>query len=100
MTVPATAGPGHDDRPPSTAPEARPRCPASAAGFPRRGAGPSWPLPAAMVLFGIVSVQAGAGIADKLFREIPPDRGDRAAAVVVRGRDGRHFLARAGPGAR
>jgi inner membrane transporter RhtA len=29
-------------------------------------------LPAAMVLFGIVSVQAGAGIADKLFGEIPP----------------------------
>src|SRR5260370_23116787 len=29
-------------------------------------------LPAAMVLSGIVSVQAGAGIADKLFREIPP----------------------------
>ena len=25
-----------------------------------------------MVLSGIVSVQAGAGIADKLFREIPP----------------------------
>jgi inner membrane transporter RhtA len=29
-------------------------------------------LPAAMVLSGIISVQAGAGIADKLFREIPP----------------------------
>src|SRR5580693_2999929 len=29
-------------------------------------------LPAAMVLSGIVSVQAGAGIADKLFHEIPP----------------------------
>src|ERR1700730_10375118 len=29
-------------------------------------------LPAAMVLAGIVSVQAGAGIADKLFGEIPP----------------------------
>ena len=29
-------------------------------------------LPAAMVLSGIVSVQAGAGIADKLFGEIPP----------------------------
>jgi inner membrane transporter RhtA len=29
-------------------------------------------LPAAMVLSGIVSVQAGAGIADKLFSEIPP----------------------------
>ncbi len=29
-------------------------------------------LPAAMVLCGIVSVQAGAGIADKLFHEIPP----------------------------
>jgi threonine/homoserine efflux transporter RhtA len=29
-------------------------------------------LPAAMVLSGIVSVQAGAGIADKLFQEIPP----------------------------
>jgi inner membrane transporter RhtA len=29
-------------------------------------------LPAAMVLSGIISVQAGAGIADKLFHEIPP----------------------------
>jgi len=29
-------------------------------------------LPAAMVLAGIVSVQSGAGIADKLFGEIPP----------------------------
>jgi inner membrane transporter RhtA len=29
-------------------------------------------LPAAMVLSGIVSVQAGAGIADKLFQQIPP----------------------------
>jgi hypothetical protein len=29
-------------------------------------------LPAAMVLSGIVSVQAGAGIAAKLFHEIPP----------------------------
>src|SRR5215469_11239050 len=29
-------------------------------------------LPAAMVLAGIVSVQAGAGIAAKLFHEIPP----------------------------
>ncbi len=29
-------------------------------------------LPAAMVLSGIVSVQLGAGIADKLFHEIPP----------------------------
>jgi inner membrane transporter RhtA len=29
-------------------------------------------LPAAMVLSGIISVQAGAGLADKLFREIPP----------------------------
>jgi inner membrane transporter RhtA len=29
-------------------------------------------LPAAMVLSGIISVQAGAGIADKLFREVPP----------------------------
>lgn len=29
-------------------------------------------LPAAMVLSGIVSVQAGAGIAAKLFREVPP----------------------------
>jgi len=29
-------------------------------------------LPAAMVLSGIVSVQLGAGLADKLFREIPP----------------------------
>src|SRR5579863_1388742 len=29
-------------------------------------------LPAAMVLSGIVSVEAGAGNADKLFREIPP----------------------------
>src|ERR1700691_6147849 len=29
-------------------------------------------LPAAMVLFGIISVQAGAGVADKLFHEIPP----------------------------
>src|ERR1700722_7158487 len=28
--------------------------------------------PAAMVLSGIISVQAGAGIADKLFSEIPP----------------------------
>jgi inner membrane transporter RhtA len=29
-------------------------------------------MPAAMVLSGIVSVQAGAGLADKLFREVPP----------------------------
>jgi hypothetical protein len=29
-------------------------------------------LPAAMVLSGIVSVQAGAGIAARLFHEIPP----------------------------
>jgi threonine/homoserine efflux transporter RhtA len=29
-------------------------------------------LPAAMVLSGVISVQAGAGIADKLFGEIPP----------------------------
>ena len=29
-------------------------------------------LPAAMVLSGIVSVQAGAGIAARLFSEIPP----------------------------
>ena len=35
-------------------------------------AGSRLALPAAMVLSGIVSVQAGAGIADKLFHEIPP----------------------------
>ncbi len=29
-------------------------------------------LPAAMVLFGIISVQAGAGVADKLFAEVSP----------------------------
>src|SRR3984957_1411610 len=37
--------------------------------------------PAAMVLSGIISVQAGAGIADKLFSEIPP-----AAVAVISGR--------------
>jgi threonine/homoserine efflux transporter RhtA len=34
--------------------------------------GVGWPLPAAMVLSGIVSVQAGAGIVARLFCEIPP----------------------------
>ena len=29
-------------------------------------------LPAAMILAGIVSVQFGAGLADKLFGQIPP----------------------------
>src|ERR1700678_2679283 len=37
-----------------------------------RLARPRLALPAAMVLFGIISVQGGAGIADKLFHEIPP----------------------------
>jgi inner membrane transporter RhtA len=37
-----------------------------------RLARPGLALPAVMVLSGIISVQAGAGIADKLFHEIPP----------------------------
>src|SRR5882724_6819907 len=50
-------------------------------------------LPAAMVLSGIVSVQAGAGIAARLFYEIPPAavtglrlRTSAVAIAVVAGR--------------
>jgi inner membrane transporter RhtA len=63
----ATADAGHNDTRAPGRPDAGPEV---------RGAarlGPSGlALPAAMVLCGIVSVQAGAGIADKLFHEIPP----------------------------
>jgi threonine/homoserine efflux transporter RhtA len=36
------------------------------------GAGSGLALPAAMILTGIVSVQVGAGLADKLFGQVPP----------------------------
>jgi len=47
----------------------RPGPRAAAAGS---GAGSGLALPAAMILTGIVSVQVGAGLADKLFGQIPP----------------------------
>jgi threonine/homoserine efflux transporter RhtA len=60
----------------TTADEARPSgrpdaAGAEAHGVTGRGRG-HLVLPAAMVLSGVISVQAGAGIADKLFHEIPP----------------------------
>ncbi|HXO23865.1 MAG TPA: EamA family transporter [Streptosporangiaceae bacterium] len=64
MTDSTTADAGHQETRASGRPEA--------AGPDPHGATGRLALPAAMVLFGIVSVQAGAGIADKLFSEIPP----------------------------
>jgi inner membrane transporter RhtA len=63
MTSPASANSGHEEGPAAGRPEAGP---GSTGG---RG---QLALPAAMVLCGIISVQAGAGIADKLFHEIAP----------------------------
>jgi inner membrane transporter RhtA len=57
----------------STADEARASARPEAAGPQTHAANRArLALPAAMVLSGIISVQAGAGIADKLFQEIPP----------------------------
>jgi len=57
----------------TTADEARASGRSDAAGSEPHAAGRAQlALPAAMVLSGIISVQAGAGIADKLFSEIPP----------------------------
>ncbi|HUB23563.1 MAG TPA: EamA family transporter [Streptosporangiaceae bacterium] len=58
----------------ATADEARASGRPDAAGPERHGAAARGRLvlPAAMVMSGIVSVQAGAGIADKLFHVIPP----------------------------
>ena len=58
-------------------------------GHERRRAGvPPGPapaaLPAGLVLAGAVSVQSGAGIADRLFSQLPPAVGHHAAAVVRR----------------
>ncbi len=56
-------GTGASGRPDAAGPQGR-----GGAGRDRSGL----VLPAAMILCGIVSVQAGAGIADKLFHEVPP----------------------------
>jgi inner membrane transporter RhtA len=68
MTDSTTADAGHQDQ--ETRASGRP----DAAGSEGHGVTDRarLALPAAMVLFGIISVQAGAGIADKLFHEIPP----------------------------
>jgi inner membrane transporter RhtA len=58
-----TADAGHDEARASGRPDAGPGS---------RGGRGQLALPAAMVLFGIISVQAGAGVAAKLFHEVPP----------------------------
>jgi threonine/homoserine efflux transporter RhtA len=62
----AAADAGHREQEPRV--HARP----DAAGSGRLLGRGALALPAAMVLSGIVSVQLGAGLADKLFHEIPP----------------------------
>src|ERR1700689_4807281 len=68
MTDSTTADAGHQDQ--ETRASGRP----DAAGSEGHGVTDRarLALPAAMVLCGIISVQAGAGIADKLFHEIAP----------------------------
>src|ERR1700733_13288347 len=68
MTDSTTADAGHHEH------EAQASGRPDAAGPGRHGPAGRGQLawPAAMVLSGIISVQAGAGIADKLFSEIPP----------------------------
>jgi inner membrane transporter RhtA len=73
MTDRTTADAGHQEH--ETRASGRPEAPGPEShGVTGRGrlARSQLALPAAMVLSGIVSVQAGAGIADKLFGQIPP----------------------------
>jgi inner membrane transporter RhtA len=64
----ATAEAGHNETRASGRPDAGGPAVRAVVGRDRSGL----ILPAAMILCGIVSVQAGAGLADKLFHEIPP----------------------------
>src|SRR5271169_4066432 len=68
MTDRTTADAGHQEH--ETRASGRPDAAGPGLHGPTGRSQLAWP--AAMVLAGIVSVQAGAGIADKLFREIPP----------------------------
>src|ERR1700733_2345103 len=68
MTDSTTADAGHHEH----EAQASGRPDAAGPGRQGRGGGGQLAWPAAMVLSGIISVQAGAGIADKLFSEIPP----------------------------
>jgi inner membrane transporter RhtA len=71
MTDSTTADAGHQEAGASGQPDAAGPGPHGVTGRGRL-AQSGLVLPAAMVLSGIVAVQAGAGIADKLFHEIPP----------------------------
>src|SRR5271156_3844774 len=71
MTDRTTADAGHQEH--ETRASGRPDAAGPGPHGPTGRSQLAWP--AAMVLSGIISVQAGAGIADKLFSEIPPAAG-------------------------